>query len=78
MTKMTVTPAARGRGIGRLLIAAAIARARALGATSLYLGSSTTLPNAVHLYEATGFAHVAPEELGMPYVRADVFMMQEI
>jgi putative acetyltransferase len=74
LSKMAVAPELRGRGAGRALLAAAIERARALGADSLFLGSSTKLPNAVHLYEALGFEHVPPETLHMPYARADVFM----
>ncbi|MGC5311366.1 GNAT family N-acetyltransferase [Micromonospora zamorensis] len=69
---MAVTPATRGKGIGRQLIEAAIDRARTLGATTLFLGSSTKLPNAVHLYESAGFTHVSPEEIPLPpYARAD-------
>ena len=74
LSKMAVAPAARGRGVGRQVLQAAVARAAALGASSLFLGSSTKLPDAVHLYEAVGFVHVAPEQLGLPYDRADVFM----
>jgi putative acetyltransferase len=74
LSKMAVAPDMRGRGAGRRLLAAAIDHARAAGATSLFLGSSTKLANAVHLYEELGFRHVAPETLHMPYDRADVFM----
>jgi GNAT superfamily N-acetyltransferase len=64
----------RGRGLGRQVLTAAIDHARKLGARSLFLGSSKKLANAVHLYEALGFRHVPPEQLHMPYARADVFM----
>ncbi|MFB7816176.1 GNAT family N-acetyltransferase [Paenibacillus chitinolyticus] len=79
LSKMSVTPELRGRGYGRKIIHAVINHARALGATSLFLGSSTKLPNAVHLYESVGFKHVPVEQIGpMPYVRADVFMDMEL
>ncbi|MEV1017289.1 GNAT family N-acetyltransferase [Micromonospora sp. NPDC049801] len=75
LSKMAVTPALRGRGLGRQLIEAAIGRARELGAATLFLGSSTKLPNAVHLYETAGFQHVDAEQIPLaPYDRADVFM----
>lgn len=75
LSKMAVSPKMRGMGIGRRLIEYAIAQARDLGAKSLFLGSSTKLPDAVHLYETVGFQHVAPERLPPnPYVRANVFM----
>jgi putative acetyltransferase len=74
LSKMAVEPALRGQGAGRQILTAAIAHARRLGARSIFLGSSTRLANAVHLYEALGFRHVAPEQIHMPYARADVFM----
>ena len=75
LSKMAVSPAERGRGTGRLLLQAAIDRARALGASSLFLGSNRRLAAAVGLYEAVGFRHVPREQVGpLPYERADVFM----
>lgn len=62
-------------GIGRQLLRHAIRKARRLGAASLFLGSSTTLPSAVRLYESVGFRHIQPESLPLlAYARADVFM----
>ena len=74
LSKMAVSPELRGQGAGRALLGAAIDHAQALGARSLFLGTSRRLPNAVHLYESLGFQHVAPEMIHMPYARADVFM----
>jgi putative acetyltransferase len=75
LSKMAVAPPERGRGIGRRLLVAAIARARALGASSLFLGSNRRLTAAVGLYESAGFRHVPREAIGLlPYSRADVFM----
>lgn len=79
LSKMAVSPRLRGKGIGRLLLGYAIGHARAIGATSLFLGSSTKLPDAVHLYESVGFQHVPPEMLPPnPYRRANVFMQMEL
>lgn len=75
LSKMAVSPRLRGMGIGRRLLLHAIAEARAMGAKSLFLGSSKKLPNAVHLYEAVGFRHVPEAEIpALGYARADVFM----
>jgi GNAT superfamily N-acetyltransferase len=75
LSKMAVSPHLRGRGLGRRLLQHAIAHARSIGASSLFLGSNTRLKDAVHLYESVGFRHVKPEALRpMPYSRADVFM----
>ncbi len=74
LSKMAIAPRLRGQGAGRQLLSAAIARAREMGAQSIFLGSSRKLPAAVHLYESLGFAHVSPSTIHMPYARADVFM----
>lgn len=79
LSKMAISPRLRGRGIGRKLLEHVIAQARVIGAKSLFLGSSTKLSNAVHLYEAVGFCHVSPEKIPpMPYTRADVFMEMQL
>ena len=64
LSKMAVAPDERGRGTGRRLMNAAIERARALGATSLFLGSNHRLEAAVGLYESAGFRHVARDRIG--------------
>jgi GNAT superfamily N-acetyltransferase len=50
-----VTPAARGQGIGRALIAAAIAHARTLGCTSLRVGTAPDNLRAQAFYLDFGF-----------------------
>jgi putative acetyltransferase len=75
LSKMAISPHLRGHGLGRRLLQYTIDHARKVGARSLFLGSSTKLPAAVHLYESVGFRHVPPETLPpMPYTRASVFM----
>ena len=79
LSKMAVSPQTRGKGIGRKLLAFVIEQARAMGARTLFLGSSTKLKNAVHLYESLGFQHVPSGELPeMKYERADVFMKLDL
>jgi GNAT superfamily N-acetyltransferase len=51
LSKMTVSPSMRGKGLGRAIVVAAIGKARELGACTLFLGSSTKLANAVRLYD---------------------------
>jgi len=55
LVKMAVTPAFRGRGIGRLLTLHAIDRAKALGAKRLVLATSPRLLVANVLYKSLGF-----------------------
>ena len=79
LSKMAVSPAMRGQGIGRRLLEYAIGQARTMGASSLFLGSNSVLKNAVHLYESVGFRHVPPEKLPPTgYTRANVFMEMQL
>ncbi|WP_446033699.1 GNAT family N-acetyltransferase [Streptomyces olivaceus] len=76
LAKMAVAPAAQGRGIGRLLVAAAVDRAKALAGTRLFLGTNTKLAPAIHLYENAGFVRITRDRLPVSdyYARADVLM----
>lgn len=55
-----LTPAARGRGWGRMLLDELERRARAFGAAELVLDTHHTLQAAGHLYEASGFTRIEP------------------
>jgi DNA-binding MarR family transcriptional regulator/N-acetylglutamate synthase-like GNAT family acetyltransferase len=76
LTKMGVTAAARGLKAGEFLLAATIARAKALGAETLYLLSNKKSVAAIHLYEKLGFVHDAQimARYGAVYERCDVAM----
>jgi putative acetyltransferase len=75
LSKMAVSPSMRGLGIGRRLLEYAVAQARLQGIRELFLGSNTTLENAVHLYESIGFTHMPVERRPKPLQsRANVFM----
>lgn len=79
LVKMAVAPEHQGHGIARRLITAALERARELGARRLVLESNSGLTNAVHLYEAFGFRHLAAHEIvPSPYTRADVHMRLDL
>ena len=55
---LAVRPAARGKGLGRALLLAAIAEARALGAATMFLEVGADNPAALALYAGLGFANV--------------------
>jgi ribosomal-protein-alanine N-acetyltransferase len=55
---LAVAPAARGRGLGRELLRAAIIRAQALGAQTMFLEVGADNPHALALYAGLGFAKV--------------------
>ncbi|CAM3766283.1 GNAT family N-acetyltransferase [Mucilaginibacter galii] len=72
LAKMGVDEKHRGKQVGKALLVAAIKKARALGATKVWLGSSTKLQPALRLYEQFGFQHVPLQP--SPYARADIRM----
>lgn len=77
LTKMAVSKSARGRKVGEFLLAQAIKRAKAMGASErLYLLTNTKCGSAVHLYEKLGFEHDAEVMalFGARYERCDVAM----
>jgi ribosomal-protein-alanine N-acetyltransferase len=55
---LAVHPDARGKGLGRALLQAAINKARALGALTMFLEVGADNPHAIALYTALGFAKV--------------------
>ncbi|MBW8304949.1 MAG: GNAT family N-acetyltransferase [Brevundimonas sp.] len=76
VAKMTVSPAARGLGLGRRLLEACETAARAAGAPRLYLETSSTLVPAGALYRGFGFVDLPPRP--SPYARADVWMEKRL
>ncbi len=71
LAKMAVEPAARGRGYGDRLVAAAVGFARAAGGRRLLLVSNTRLGPALNLYRKHGFRDV-PLDPANGYSRADI------
>lgn len=72
MVKMAVTPAARGKHVGWLLGQAIVDKARALGATRVYLESNTQQAAAVNLYYKLGFKRIVGPP--SPYARCNIQM----
>ena len=79
---MYVQPAHRRRGIGKLILDAAIAHARSLeGVTQLNLGVSESTPGARALYESVGFVAWGTEPRAMRVegeYYAEVFMARKL
>jgi GNAT superfamily N-acetyltransferase len=69
--RMWIRPAHQGKGLGRPLMDACLAAARALGCRLLRLDSERRLAAAVHLYRAYGFTEV-PDYNGNR--RAEIWM----
>lgn len=69
--RMWIRPAHQGKGLGRPLMDACLAEARALGCRRLRLDSEDRLAAAVHLYRTYGFTEI-PDYNGN--TRANVWM----
>jgi putative acetyltransferase len=67
LKRMYVRPAGRGRGVGRALVAAALAAAADLGFTELWLQTEpATMATANRLYRHAGFVDIPPyHDLGV-------------
>lgn len=74
LTKMAVTGGYQGRGLGRLLLGAAVQRFIEIGGRHLYLESHSSLKPALRLYESAGFVH-EPRPRPSEYERSDVYMV---
>jgi len=55
LRKMYLVPAARGKGLGKWLLARSVARAREKGAKRVTLETASVLTEAIALYRAFGF-----------------------
>ncbi len=79
LAKMGVLKAYRGRGIGRKLAEAAIAKASQIGADTLVLATSQNLEAANALYHSLGFQEVSLDEIGpLPYKRKSIVLRLQL
>ena len=79
LIKMSARSDLKGRGIGRALMDAAIAKARDMGATKIWLETNTKLEAALALYRKSGFRQLGGDEVTpTPYDRCDCQMLLEL
>jgi GNAT superfamily N-acetyltransferase len=71
LAKMGVRPSAQGKGAGRMLMGAAVAKAREMGMRRIYIETNSVLGAALKLYRDAGFQPLR-EAVPSPYARADV------
>jgi N-acetylglutamate synthase-like GNAT family acetyltransferase len=74
--KMAVTTPMQGKKIGQQLVAAALNKAKDLGAKKLVLLSHRSLQTALHVYQKMGFRQVPCAPNG--YKRADIQMEMDL
>jgi N-acetylglutamate synthase-like GNAT family acetyltransferase len=77
LARMAVDPDERGKGYGDVLVEAAIARAKASGAETLYLLSNTVLAPAIALYRKSGFSTIS-EGAHPVYARCNIVMERRL
>ncbi|GHA37567.1 hypothetical protein GCM10007103_18740 [Salinimicrobium marinum] len=73
LTKMAITPAARGKRIGQKLMEYALDFAKKEGWNKIIIYSNRKLENAIHIYKKYGFEEI-PIEGNNPYARGDIKM----
>ncbi|MEO8810914.1 MAG: GNAT family N-acetyltransferase [Rhodanobacter sp.] len=77
LAKLAVAPAARGKGLGRVLAESAIELAGTRGVKRIVLSSQSSLTTALALYESLGFQY-APVPRDQTYQTVDVYMVLEL
>jgi putative acetyltransferase len=63
LRKMYLHKAHRGKGLGKLLLEDALARARQLGFEKMVLETASVLKEAIALYKSYGFAEYTPDHM---------------
>jgi putative acetyltransferase len=77
IAKMAVSPGARGRGYGDLLMEASVEFARRAGAQRVVIVSNTVLAPAIRLYQKHGFVQ-RPLEPHERFARANIRLEREL
>ena len=78
LVKMYLSAAARGKGIGKQLIAKCLARAKELDYKQVYLESSSELRQAIGLYEKFGFQYLNAPMGNSGHIDTDTWMIKNI
>ena len=79
LIKMSARTDVQGKGIGRALMEAAMAKSRDMGAKQIWLETNTKLEAALALYRKFGFRELTGEELThTPYDRCNCQMLLEL
>nr|WP_197501304.1 GNAT family N-acetyltransferase [Hyphomonas sp. Mor2] len=79
LIKMSARSDLQGKGIGRALMEAAVAKARDMGAVQIWLETNTKLEAALALYRKSGFRELSGDELtATPYDRCNCQMLLDL
>jgi GNAT superfamily N-acetyltransferase len=79
LIKMSARDDMQGKGIGRALMDAAIAKSHEMGAKQIWLETNTSLAAALALYRKSGFRELTGDELtSTPYDRCNCQMLLDL
>ena len=78
LVKLYLAPAARGKGLGKLLLEKSLAAARSMGYKKVYLESMPELTVAIPLYEKYGFTHLSCAQGNSGHTGCDVWMIKDL
>lgn len=78
LVKMYLSPAARGMGLGRSMIAKCIEAAKAKGFQQMYLETMPELKKAVSVYEKFGFTYLPGPMGNSGHNGCDIWMLRKL
>ena len=78
LVKIYLSPAARGRGIGKALLQHCFSTAKELGYTNIYLETMPELSTAVGLYEQLGFHYLKGPLGNSGHFGCDIWMLKDL
>ncbi len=78
LVKLYLSPIARGKGIGKILLEKCIAAARELGYKKIYLETMPELTIAIPMYEKLGFTYLQAAQGNSGHTGCDVWMIKDL
>lgn len=78
LVKLYLSPIARGKGLGKLLMEKCITAARELGYKKIYLETMPELTIAIPMYEKMGFTCLSAAQGSSGHTGCDVWMIKEL
>ncbi len=78
LVKLYLSPTARGKGIGKILLEKCLTAARQLGYKKIYLETMPELTVAIPLYEKNGFTYLTAPQGNSGHCGCDIWMIKEI
>jgi putative acetyltransferase len=78
LVKLYLSPGARGKGIGKLLMQKCITAAKSMGYKKIYLESMPELTIAIPMYEKSGFTFLPAAQGSSGHTGCDVWMIKDL